>query len=666
MTKFIILCGGIGRRNNQYSLPKPLNYINGRHMIEYIVENIPSPDIYIIYNIALAEYNFEEIIKNSIKSKHFHFAQVEYLTRGAVETARIGIINLLDNSRQAINVNNNITLDDNIIFLDNDNIHSLQDITYLDGNCIGYSKNYDKNQVNYSFITILDNKVINIEEKNKISDNYCCGIYGFKTAKLFLDYSSKLILENNKTKNEFYFSQMYNMMLQNKLDITPVYITNTRHIGTLDEIKNNLNSGKCIGLTKKLRICFDLDNTLVTYPSIPGDYSTVKPIKENINLLKNLKNAGHEIIIYTARRMATHHHNIGRVMRDIAKITLDTLDTLGIEYDEIIFGKPIADIYIDDRALNPYVNNISYFGLMFDKGDYCPNKLSNNKYNTITRKGNQIIKSGPFIYMRGELYFYQNISCDKQLIDCSSSNCSNVNLKTLFPSLIDFNKIGDKLEITLEYINGIPLYYLYKNQLFTEKHLDKLFDILDVLHTNKNQISIEMDSIYNNYFKKLESRFNPHDYFFNDAKDIYNKIITRLKTTYKPNVVGIIHGDFWFSNILLDYDDNFKCLDMKGQVDGELTLNGDIYYDYGKLYQSILGYDLVINNCYPNNNSASYNYIEKIKKYFINKCIAKGLNIQYLEAVTHSLIFGVFHSINSNEDKIRIWQFLVSLIAISD
>lgn len=48
--KYIILCGGIGKRNNDYSLPKPLNYINGKHMIEYIVENIHVQEVYIIYN----------------------------------------------------------------------------------------------------------------------------------------------------------------------------------------------------------------------------------------------------------------------------------------------------------------------------------------------------------------------------------------------------------------------------------------------------------------------------------------------------------------------------------------------------------------------------------------------------------------------------------------
>ena len=50
--KFIILCGGIGKRNNDYSLPKPLNYINGNHMIEYTINNIPSDIIYIIYTVS--------------------------------------------------------------------------------------------------------------------------------------------------------------------------------------------------------------------------------------------------------------------------------------------------------------------------------------------------------------------------------------------------------------------------------------------------------------------------------------------------------------------------------------------------------------------------------------------------------------------------------------
>ena len=40
-----------------------------------------------------------------------------------------------------------------------------------------------------------------------------------------------------------------------------------------------------------MRICFDLDNTLVSFPKIKDDYTSVEPIQKNINLFcYNLKN----------------------------------------------------------------------------------------------------------------------------------------------------------------------------------------------------------------------------------------------------------------------------------------------------------------------------------------------------------------------------------------
>ena len=92
---------------------------------------------------------------------------------------------------------------------------------------------------------------------------------------------------------------------------------------------------------------------------------------------------------------------------------------------------------------------------------------------------------------------------------------------------------------------------------------------------------------------------------------------------------------------------------MKGQVYNELTMNGDIYYDYGKLYQSILGYDLILNN-----KTINKEYMKKMKDYFLKKCQEKGLNLIYLYWVTKSLIFGTFHSLSPNVSKNDIWTML--------
>jgi len=619
--KFIILCGGIGKRCNNYSLPKPLNFIQGRHMIEYVIENIPSDEVYIIYNIFLNDYNFCEILINKFKNKKLHFSCVDYLTRGAVETAYIGIQNFIIN-------------DDNIVFIDNDNIHTFNEFKNFENDFIGYGIDYSN--PNYSFIKILDNNIINIEEKNKISDCYCCGFYGFKNISSFIFYAKKLLDRNFKTKNEFYFSQLYKLIINDNNIVEPFFIENTKHVGTLSEISNN----KDMFLKNKLRICFDLDNTLVTNPTIVNDYKTVKPITKNIQLLNNLKNEGHEIIIYTARRMSTHKGNVGKVVKDIALTTINTLEKFDIYYDELIFGKPIADIYIDDKSINPYINNISYFGLFYKNDEFIPNKISNNKYNQIKKLENYIIKSGPYDILKGELHYYQNIPSEH---------------KDYFSSLIDFNKNEEIMELKIEYIPGIPLFYLYKNKLLTPKHIDDLFEILKKFHScETTKISITEENILNNYLQKLKKRFNTIDYPFIDSEKVFKEIIDGIQENFSPIISNMIHGDFWFSNIILTYDDKIKLIDMKGQVDNILTINGDIYYDYGKLYQSIIGYDLLLNNI-----ELDIEYINTMKKYFIEKCKNINLNLTYLKCVTRGLIFGTFHFMNEGDkSKEKIWDLI--------
>jgi capsule biosynthesis phosphatase len=74
-------------------------------------------------------------------------------------------------------------------------------------------------------------------------------------------------------------------------------------------------------------------------------------LKNAVEKINELKNQGHYIIISTARNMATCESNVGKVLKNVGKITLDWLDKYNIPYDEIFFGKQNADVYIDDRAL---------------------------------------------------------------------------------------------------------------------------------------------------------------------------------------------------------------------------------------------------------------------------------------------------------------------------
>jgi capsule biosynthesis phosphatase len=97
-----------------------------------------------------------------------------------------------------------------------------------------------------------------------------------------------------------------------------------------------------------MRICFDLDETLCTKESL--GYESCKPLPEASFLLKSLRSQGHKIIIYTARGMESFKGSVGAAMSSIGLLTLNQLKEWDFEYDEIYFGKPSADLYVDDKG----------------------------------------------------------------------------------------------------------------------------------------------------------------------------------------------------------------------------------------------------------------------------------------------------------------------------
>lgn len=99
-----------------------------------------------------------------------------------------------------------------------------------------------------------------------------------------------------------------------------------------------------------IRIVVDLDGTICPIKEAGQTYADLKPLPGARERISELRQAGHYIIIVTARNMATCQSNLGKVMKNVGKITLDWLAEHGIEYDEIFFGKANAHVYIDDRG----------------------------------------------------------------------------------------------------------------------------------------------------------------------------------------------------------------------------------------------------------------------------------------------------------------------------
>lgn len=100
----------------------------------------------------------------------------------------------------------------------------------------------------------------------------------------------------------------------------------------------------------RMRLCIDLDGVIADFKKENETYADVKPIPGAVEKLKELKQNGHYIIINTGRHMKTCEGNQGKVLARVGQITLDWLSKNEVPYDEIYFGKPIADVYIDDNG----------------------------------------------------------------------------------------------------------------------------------------------------------------------------------------------------------------------------------------------------------------------------------------------------------------------------
>jgi len=85
-------------------------------------------------------------------------------------------------------------------------------------------------------------------------------------------------------------------------------------------------------------IAIDMDGVLCSEERT-FERSLGKPIEGAQEAVKTIRNAGHRIVIFTARSWAEQ------------RMTTNWLEHYGFEYDMLVMGKPPYDVMIDDRAI---------------------------------------------------------------------------------------------------------------------------------------------------------------------------------------------------------------------------------------------------------------------------------------------------------------------------
>jgi len=90
-------------------------------------------------------------------------------------------------------------------------------------------------------------------------------------------------------------------------------------------------------------VYIDIDETICETPK-SRDYTKAIPLQENIEKANKLFEEGNTIIYWTARGTGTGI--------DWSDLTHSQLIMWGVRYHDLKLGKPVYDLFIDDKNMN--------------------------------------------------------------------------------------------------------------------------------------------------------------------------------------------------------------------------------------------------------------------------------------------------------------------------
>lgn len=573
----LIPLGGKGVRftKSGYKMSKPLINIMGKPILYWLLDNLDlklADHIIIPYNNILSQYHFEYKLTNDYPDVNFHFFKLENESNGAADTVLYAL--------------NRLTFDDqSILCLDGDNFY-LENIIkkYNNENCV-FTFIDNSYCAPFSYISLSNmGNILDIAEKKKISSLASTGAYGFKSWIQLREYCKYIISNNIKDAGEYYISTVIKSMIKQGIVFVnkEVNINNYVCLGTPLQCRLFCNNFPVISaLTHKIMLkpkkyCFDINL-----------------VPKNIDFLKYLKKMGHTIIIY-----------------DCYNKYMDLIKKYDIPYDDICSNKPLADYYIDNDA----------YDLQKELGYYY-DSIKPREFNTLTNPTIQTYrKSGK--HLSGEIYYYLNIP---------------VEIKDMFPIMWMFDSIEHNW-YEMEKINGIPVSILYLSEELTIEQFNHIYNSINRIHKIYPSVDNNID-IYANYIDKLKFRYANYNYSqFEYSDDIYSNLLNYfMQYKYEDRgIIKVIHGDPVFTNILINQFGKIKFIDMRGKQGDQLSIYGDWLYDWGKLYQSLVGYDEILVEKYVD---PDYKY--KFLAHFKKKFIADFGNNSFLDLVmvTKLLLF---------------------------
>jgi dTDP-glucose pyrophosphorylase len=230
----LIPMAGAGSRffDAGYKDPKPLIDIEGKPMIERVIENLNLDGnfIFLVRTEHLKKYPYlsEKLLSISETSR---IVEVEQLTEGAACTALL--------AKKYIN-------NDEDLLIANSDQYVLHDGLFESHTCNvdGVIWTFKSKNPHHSYAKEnSDGLVTEVAEKKVISDIATCGIYWYNKGSEFVRHAEKMISDNIRHNNEFYVAPVYNQMINENAKIKTYPVEKMWSLGTPDELDIFLKEG---------------------------------------------------------------------------------------------------------------------------------------------------------------------------------------------------------------------------------------------------------------------------------------------------------------------------------------------------------------------------------------------------------------------------------------
>jgi len=216
-----------------YTFPKPLIDVNGKPMIQAVVENLDfnANYIFLVRKEHLEKYEGLEDTLNRITNGRCTIVKVDGLTEGAACTALLAK-EYIDNDEDLLIANS-----DQIIEYSPENFNLMKELTSFDAMVYTFEAVHPK----WSFVKTNSRGVVTeVAEKRPISNIATCGIYWYRRGSDFVKYAKQMVEKDIRVNNEFYIAPVYNELIQDGYTLVPFYVHSMNGIGTPEDLRSFL------------------------------------------------------------------------------------------------------------------------------------------------------------------------------------------------------------------------------------------------------------------------------------------------------------------------------------------------------------------------------------------------------------------------------------------